>query len=72
MWEIDRHGAREFRGGQEDWPAAARAAALCDSFRPDVEEEQIADEARSCYNCRYRRWTAASFACHAPHQPAAT
>jgi hypothetical protein len=32
-------------------------------FHPDVEEELIADEARSCYNCRYRRWTAVSFSC---------
>jgi hypothetical protein len=34
-------------------------------FHPDVEEEQVADEDRSCYNCRYRRWTAASFVCSA-------
>jgi hypothetical protein len=30
-----------------------------------VEEELVADDPRSCYNCRHRRWTAASFACTA-------
>ncbi len=65
MWRIDRSGRREYSGGNEDWPGAARAAACCAQFHPDVEEEQIADEAVSCYNCRYRRWTAASFTCSA-------
>jgi hypothetical protein len=58
-----RNGKKEFPGGKEDWPGAARAAEGCQSFLPDVEEEQVADAARSCYNCRYRRWTAASFTC---------
>ena len=26
-------------------------------------DEWVADEIRSCYNCRARRWTAASFVC---------
>ncbi len=66
MWHIDQKGVREFAGGKEDWQGAARVAALCLSFRPDVEEEQIADEARSCYNCRYRRWSTVSFTCCTP------
>jgi len=49
--------------GLEDWAAAARLAGKCATFIPDVEEEQIADEPRSCYNCRYRRWQADSVAC---------
>jgi hypothetical protein len=49
--------------GLEDWAAAARLAGECAIFIPDVEEEQIADEPRSCYNCRYRRWQADSVAC---------
>ena len=65
MWRISQNGVKEFQGGHEDWPAAAAMAAGCSSFRPDVEEELVADEARSCYNCRYRRWTAASFTCSA-------
>ncbi len=65
MWLINRQGEKEFPGGKEDWPGAVREAARCFSFRPDAEEEQVADEAVSCYNCRYRRWTAASFNCRA-------
>ncbi len=63
MWSIDRNGAREFAGGHEDWAGAAALATDCSLFRPDVEEEWVADAARSCYNCRYRRWTALSFTC---------
>lgn len=59
------NGKEEFPGGKEDWPGAARIARDCQSFLPDVEEEQVDDTARSCYNCRYRRWTAESFTCGA-------
>jgi hypothetical protein len=65
MWRIDRKGEKEFQGGKEDWSGAVRAASCCAAFRPDVEEEWIADDVVSCYNCRYRRWTAASFTCNA-------
>lgn len=51
--------------GLEEWAAAAELADKCLTFVPDVEEEQIADEPRSCYNCRYRRWQADSVACMA-------
>jgi hypothetical protein len=64
MWRISGNGEKVFLGGKEDWPGGVQAAADCFFFRPDVEEEQVADETVSCYNCRYRRWTAASFACH--------
>lgn len=50
--------------GKDDWIGAARLAAACRSFCPDEEDEQVADEPRSCYNCRYRRWTVASFSCY--------
>lgn len=53
----------EFAGGQEDWQGAAFLAATCPGFSFDVEEELVADDARSCYNCRYRRWTRVSFTC---------
>lgn len=49
--------------GAEEWETAARQAAVCATFRPDVEEEQVADEAVSCYNCRYRRWAVGGIAC---------
>lgn len=49
--------------GQNNWDGAARIAALCTTFHPDEEDEQVADDLLSCYNCRYRRWTAVSFSC---------
>jgi hypothetical protein len=66
MWKILDNGEREFLSGKDDWKGAAQAAEQCDAFREDVEEEIVADEARSCYNCRNRRWTAMSFSCMHP------
>jgi len=63
MWQTGHNGNREFSSGKESWAAAASEAAACRIFRPDVEEEWVADEVRSCYNCRYRRWTVKSFVC---------
>lgn len=57
------HRHREFDGGREDFIAAARIALSCDWFLPDEAEEWVADEVRSCYNCRARRWTPGSFVC---------
>ena len=66
MWRFHENGTREFLAGKADWTAAAREAQECDAFREDVEEEIVADELRSCYNCRFRRWTASSFMCMHP------
>jgi len=63
MWATNQWGEQEFIGGQDDWTGAALAAASCGTFHPDVEEEFVADEPLSCYNCRYRRWSAESFTC---------
>jgi len=63
MWRSTATGAREFTPGKESWAAAAEAALKCSGFTTDVDEEVVADEPRSCYNCRYRRWSAASFTC---------
>ena len=52
-----------FRFGRRD-PEAARAA-ICGTYRRDDEDETV-DETVSCYNCRYRRWTAQSFTCMRP------
>jgi len=65
MWIKCNDGLRLFRHGRENFNAAAQAAGSCTSFRADVEEEWVTDESRSCYNCRYRRWTADSFVCQA-------
>jgi hypothetical protein len=63
MFLSDQQGHRQFTAGQEEWHTAALVAERCGQFHPDVEEEQVADEPVSCYNCRLRRWTAESFAC---------
>lgn len=46
-----------------DWSGAARIAAGCAAFLPDEEDEQVADDSISCFNCRYRRWTVSAFTC---------
>jgi hypothetical protein len=66
MWGFFADGSRQFLTGKSDWAEAAREAEGCNVFRADVEEELVADQLRSCYNCRYRRWTAQSFVCIHP------
>ena len=66
MWGIFTDGSRQFLAGKSDWAEAASEAKVCNVFREDVEEELVANELRSCYNCRYRRWTTESFACIHP------
>ncbi|MDD2422089.1 MAG: hypothetical protein PHC60_05370 [Heliobacteriaceae bacterium] len=51
-WFVNSKGEIEFWGGQEDWVRAARFAANCPAFALDGEEELVAEETRSCYNCR--------------------
>ena len=63
MWRLNERGALEFSGGKESWLAAVATAGECSWFSMDVDEEVVADDERSCYNCRYRRWTATSFTC---------
>ena len=67
MWKLNPKGKREFLGGKEDWNSAPKAAENCPAFKEDVEEEQVADQLRSCYNCRNRRWTSLSFVCCRPN-----
>jgi len=66
MWLKDTQGKKAFRHGHVAFNLAGEAARACADFRPDVEEEWVADEERSCYNCRLRRWTAESFVCLSP------
>jgi hypothetical protein len=63
MWLNDEKIGKVFAGGKDDRLGAVKAAGNCASFRSDVEEELVVDDPVSCYNCRYRRWTAESFAC---------
>lgn len=63
MWITNDKGEREFSKGKDDWAVAARIAEECSGFKPDDEDEMVADEDISCYNCRFRRWTMKSFVC---------
>lgn len=63
MWENMADGTRHFRHGDEAPELAARAALACGRFQRDDEEECFFDEPVTCYNCRWRRWTADSFTC---------
>lgn len=62
MWKIQK-GNRIFLGGQEDYNQVITIARGCPNFVADYEEEWMDEEEVSCYNCRYRRWTAESFMC---------
>ena len=57
------NGKAVFTGGKTAYDEAAAVAQTCPAFAEDCEEECTAEEARSCYNCRYRRWTKDSFVC---------
>lgn len=63
MWNVNEQGQREYSGGRQDWEAVAKIAGDCPRFKEDDEDELVADEAISCYNCSYRRWTVQSFVC---------
>ena len=62
MW-YEEDGKKIFKGGKEAYQDAACIAEQCPLFAEDCEEECVADEEQSCYNCRYRRWTKDSFVC---------
>jgi hypothetical protein len=63
MWRIDSAGLKEFTGGTDNYELAAKAASKCTGFMPDDEDEQITDDPKSCYNCRYRRWNITGIRC---------
>lgn len=63
---IDRAGRRTFVGTidiPEDRQIAAKMATACAGYRIDEDDEDYLDGARSCFNCRYRRWLAEGFSC---------
>lgn len=60
---MDEEEFAEYPGGQDDAHGVARIAARCEAFVLDDEGECVADELRSCYNCRSRRWTQRAFVC---------
>lgn len=62
-WIKNESGQYEYAGGKEDWNNVEQIAGLCEEFVLDDEDELVSDEERSCYNCRFRRWTKGSFVC---------
>ncbi len=62
-WSKNERGQDQFKGGRHDWSQAVAIAGNCTQFLLDDEDELVAEEERSCYNCRYRRWTERSFIC---------
>lgn len=63
FWIKNKKGQAQFKGGRHDWAQAAAIAGSCPQFLLDDEDELVAEEEHSCYNCRYRRWTEHSFIC---------
>lgn len=47
----------------DDWQGGHEIALSCSGFAQDVEEEWLAEEVISCYNCRYRRFIGAGIQC---------
>lgn len=47
----------------DDWQRGHEIAINCSEFRQDVEEEWLAEEIISCYNCRYRRFIGSGIQC---------
>lgn len=64
MFFLNSQMKLEFKHGKTAWIEASKAAILCKNFCEDDEDEQVADDVISCYNCRYRRWTINSFVCY--------
>ena len=65
FWDTS-DGRRLFLGGRENDELAVQAALDCGHFAEDYDEECMAEETVTCYNCRYRRWTQDSFCCMHP------
>lgn len=63
MWQVMDDSTQLFLCGRDAYSVAEQAAKKCSTFVADDEDEWAADEERSCYNCRYRRWTQESFVC---------
>lgn len=56
-------GKAIFKYGIESYEDARTFAKTCLFFKSDDEDEQVDSVLKSCYNCRYRRWTQKSFEC---------
>ncbi|MEQ8198181.1 MAG: hypothetical protein ABRQ27_09275 [Clostridiaceae bacterium] len=63
MWFVNDSKQIEFSGGKNNWEETIEQASKCSFFKYDVEDEIIEEDVKSCYNCRFRRWTEKSFVC---------
>lgn len=63
-WFTQADDLWQFKFGVEDYSAAREAAASCQQFFSDDEDEHTDNVLRSCYNCMYRRWQPSSFQCY--------
>ncbi len=66
VWGKDSARGKRFKYGKENYRLAAETAQQCAAFTGDDDDETVCDDDRSCYNCRYRRWTTDSFECMKP------
>lgn len=62
-FETNKHGRPAYQGGREDWERVHCIAKDCPAFLEDDEDECVSALNPSCYNCKYRRWTAHAFTC---------
>ncbi|MDD2357835.1 MAG: molybdopterin biosynthesis protein MoeB [Thiovulaceae bacterium] len=63
---FDKNGEElVFKYGKKEYQKALEAAALCDFFELDKDEDEliVSTQDASCYNCLFRRWSAQSFTC---------
>jgi hypothetical protein len=59
-------GSLVFRGNlddTEDCLAASEIAEKCPCYIIDEDDEDYCDGARTCFNCRFRRWVPDGFTC---------
>lgn len=71
----DEGGVLRFTGSlcsEGDLEAASGISTRCPSYRIDEEDEDYLEGARSCFNCRYRRWIAGGFSCVRAFPPLAS
>jgi hypothetical protein len=47
----------------EDLLAASIVAGKCPAYAIDEDDEDYCEGARTCFNCRYRRWLTDGFGC---------
>ena len=63
---VERDGSVVFRGDlaiEDDLRAASAVAKKCPVYSIDEDDEDYCEGARTCFNCRYRRWLADGFSC---------